>query len=1006
MPTRTVKMRGVGSMALVETVVVGIGAAIAKGILKLWLKEQPIAGEVGDSLIGLLQTHTNSQLALLDGQRAFTNIGQRVARSLLPLFEAEGDRLDEGGRNSVAIEVASALQRANVTPTHLARRNLDPAILANEIVANHPLPRNQFGEAEISFYQRMIGECCQAMVDVASRLPGFDEATFAEVLQREDVLLERTSLVLREVQRVRELAERANPEVRAARFEADYRREVERSLDVLELFGLDVDESSQRHPLTVAYIPLSVQGEVCTRAAGEPTPENVELLVRSNSERPAPTARIEALLAANTRVLIRGVAGSGKTTLLQWIAVRSATGTFPEALRDWNGSLPFFVRLRRLTARDLPRPEELPGLVAPNIAARMPGEWAHEQLEGGRAVVLVDGVDEIPEARHREVHDWLSSLIEFYGDCRFVVTGRTHVRQDWLEELGFGSVEVLPMGSDDISAFIESWHRAVCRDATGTPKQDEIESLAPPLKDRIRREASLRRLATNPLLCAMICALHRARRGYVPPNRVELYERCVEALVHRREEERQLTARGYVPLDYPQKLAILKDLALWSVINRQASAATEDALEHVGTVLPAIQGLPPDATPENVFRLLLERSGVIREPIAGQVDFIHRTFQEFLAAWGIVDKGYTQILIDRANEPDSHELIALAVGRAGRRVTDDILRKLIRRGDRGSKIRYPLHLVAAACLETAVEISPEVREQVLDRFRKLVPPMTPDAARALSRAGELSVPHLGPWDGQDEETARACVDSLMRLRGDAALDVLAAYATHGSEGLQVALMWGMEAFDEEEFLRRVLAHCEETKLFVFRPEHLRLLHLLVRCRELTLYDYNAASGRSTITSFIGFQPPANLSRLALRHFVSLTDLSGIERASALRGIELVLSPWLTDLSPLMALHRLEELQLTSIAGSVDLRPLCKIPRLTKLKISTTIDNLENVGSLQSVDSLDLFVGHPVTPAALRFLTTWPSLQSLALWHTDINDVETLHEFLPGIDITVKHPLLS
>jgi predicted NACHT family NTPase len=69
--------------------------------------------------------------------------------------------------------------------------------------------------------------------------------------------------------------------------------------------------------------------------------------------------RAEAALAESPRTLLRGDAGSGKTTLLQWLAVTAARSGFTGPLADWNGCVPFLVRLRSYADRPLPRPEQL-----------------------------------------------------------------------------------------------------------------------------------------------------------------------------------------------------------------------------------------------------------------------------------------------------------------------------------------------------------------------------------------------------------------------------------------------------------------------------------------------------------------------------------------------------------------------------------------------------------------------------------------------------------------------
>ena len=50
-----------------------------------------------------------------------------------------------------------------------------------------------------------------------------------------------------------------------------------------------------------------------------------------------------------------------------------------------------------MSACDLPGPEGFLGQVGKHIADDMPKRWVHRLLVEGRAPVLVDGVDELPE---------------------------------------------------------------------------------------------------------------------------------------------------------------------------------------------------------------------------------------------------------------------------------------------------------------------------------------------------------------------------------------------------------------------------------------------------------------------------------------------------------------------------------------------------------------------------------------------------------------------------------
>ena len=78
---------------------------------------------------------------------------------------------------------------------------------------------------------------------------------------------------------------------------------------------------------------------------------------------------------------------------------------------------------------------------------------------------------------------------------------------------------------------------------TDLEDQEEISHLPTRLLRTLRLRPALRRLTANPLLCSMICALHRDSRENLPSERRKLYEQCVDMLLTKRDEGRK------VPLD-------------------------------------------------------------------------------------------------------------------------------------------------------------------------------------------------------------------------------------------------------------------------------------------------------------------------------------------------------------------------------------------------------------------------------------------------------------------------
>ncbi len=162
---------------------------------------------------------------------------------------------------------------------------------------------------------------------------------------------------------------------------------------------------------------------------------------------------------------------------------------------------------------------ELPGKVAKNVGAPPEG-WVRELLDSGRALLLFDGVDEVPNDRRDDVRREIEEIIRTYPANFFLVSTRpAAVPENWLASLDFRESRINPMSETDRNRFIDKWHKAVAeqlrRDKRKTD-EEELPALAENLIRQLRDRPPIARLATNPLLCGMICALHRQRRQQGP----------------------------------------------------------------------------------------------------------------------------------------------------------------------------------------------------------------------------------------------------------------------------------------------------------------------------------------------------------------------------------------------------------------------------------------------------------------------------------------------------------
>jgi NACHT domain len=914
-------------MAFLTAAAIEIGKAVAKSIFKFWLKDSALGQDISSSLIDLVESRTSDALAQRKGARQFEDIGDKITEDLLPFLKSEGIHLDEGERKAVALAVAETLNTSRLSQDILLEHNLQPPQLAQYLLASSPKATRDFSEAGSFLYQRLIQECCTYIVDITSRLPSFTEHTFAEMLKRDDLIIAKVNQALDELHKIRE---HLDPTHDVDRFEIAYRDAVARNLDVLQLIGADVSLPNRRHKLSVAYISLSVAPTFASFA-----PDANPSSASPQDEPVREGVSVDTVLASPRRLLIRGLAGSGKTTLLQWIAVRAATRSFEGQLTSWNGSVPFYIRLRHYTQRRLPKPEEFPEFAAPAIIGTMPTRWAHHILESGRAIILVDGVDEVSASQREEVHTWLRDLVETYPDTHFIVTSRPHaIEEGWMNHEAFSDAMLQDMEIDDIFSFIDHWHEAVGQELLSDEEKNELAPLVEHLKKQVRQVRAIRTLATNPLLCAMLCALNRERRRQLPVNRIELYKACCSLLLERREKESRIDLSDYPALNYGQKQRLLEDLAYWMIKESLSEVETPVVDERFARKLANMPNIPQDTSGTAVRRLLIERTSILREPIADRIDFTHRTFQEFFAAQAALDAMEIEQLVANAYNDQWREVVLLAAGLASQAQCEQLLSGLIERGDKKQAFRYQLHLLAVSCLDTAIELGPSVRAEVEKRLGQLIPPKNITEAKALACAGDLAVKYLAKKEEYSGTIGAACIRTLAIIAGDAALEMLKGYVSDTRETERNELVRAWDNFDKHTYAINILLPLfrDISMVHVTSLSSADKIHYLINLTGLTVL-------KVSVSTLKDLRPLANLP--------NLTTLS-ISTGESLSSV---------DLAPLASLPNLTTLSISTrgFSTSMDLAPLANLPNLTTLSISSkySIGELKPLASLPNLSTLNL-----------------------------------------------------
>ncbi len=560
------------------------------------------------------------------------------------------------------------------------------------------------------------------------------------------------------------------PPLDLAQLRLDYLAHIERTYHALDFKGIpQLRGMANELALEEVYVPLMARPEMPAgdtwerRHAGrvfDPAmlPEAV-LLSQGAGEISAPV-QIETALREKKRIVVLGDPGSGKSTMLKYLALRLA--------KDENAPLPILLPLnayaKALSKKDI----NLQSYLGEYFAGRAEGLAAlgplfKEALTSGKAIFLLDGLDEVQinrAALAQKVEDFTHEVIAFGN--RVAVTSRiVGYRDAPLAPKDWVLYTLMDFTPDAIELFAKKWCLAFEISTLGnTPEaaaSAETERIS--LLNAIQANPGVAQLASNPLLLTIL-ALIKRQGVELPKSRIKLYDRYLETLIEAWNRASALDrSAGRESLDYETTLEVLGPLAL-RLREENPTAGLVSARQLQDWLTDHFTGeqwgLKPGPARVKACEFLdsVRRfSNLLLERGEGQFGFIHLTFEEALAAFGLVAAGQ----VDRQKslayiqkylvDPVWRETILLSVGVIGLinrqpRVAGEVVRAMLSMNCAGENTGKNL-LMAGACLE---DVGPtglgqvaahEIQAALLtaSRNRSLTPALQHAAGFSLARTG-------------------------------------------------------------------------------------------------------------------------------------------------------------------------------------------------------------------------------------------------------------------------------
>ncbi|GLY85720.1 NACHT domain-containing protein [Actinoallomurus iriomotensis] len=478
--------------------------------------------------------------------------------------------------------------------------------------------------------------------------------------------------------------------IRLTRFRGKYLQHLARSLHKIDQKGLstpgfytpDLDDVYIDVSLAVRA-PNQIRGDLLADAASEST-ERRSITDFLDRETPAVIAVV-------------GAPGSGKTTLLRYTARRICRHR-----KGRRRTIPILLYLRDHvhTIRATPRIalDKVVHDALGRLGPEEPPGWFERQIRDGNCLVLLDGLDEVAsEPDRRRVADWIELQIREYPDNDYVITSRPRGYEATPIE-GATVLQTRRFTDEQMSQFISSWYATIERHASGG-QNDEVlarsaEEGAEDLRRRLRESPGLYELTANPLLLTMIANVHRFR-GSLPGSRFDLYSEICQVMLYRRLEAKKLTVepRG------DQKEMLLRVLALEMMKRRVRDLTRADC---VAILKPAVRRVSRELSAES-FLDDVSMNGLVIERENSVYAFTHFTFQEYLAAARLKEKGLASVLVGAVDDDWWRECTLLYAARSD---PGPIIEACLRS-------RSPAALALAFyCADEAGELAPELQDEL------------------------------------------------------------------------------------------------------------------------------------------------------------------------------------------------------------------------------------------------------------------------------------------------------
>lgn len=368
-------------------------------------------------------------------------------------------------------------------------------------------------------------------------------------------------------------------------------------------------------------------------------------------------------LAISDRLMILGEPGSGKSTLLRYL-VLDLLSEEPKLLntaKRWGGLLPVWLPFafitKKLHENENLNLAELLKLWLKSIGQESLYELMDDALNDERLLLIVDGVDEWTNTTVAKLAITKIDIQATIQNATIVYSSRPYGYR--MQQDSFQGVKTHTIAEFSIAQqkqFISYWYKKWMEDQ----RKEDINFVATETNQflsELQQSNDLLQLSSNPLLLSILIS-HRFDKATLPKNKVKLLDNITEHLIidhpRRRRTSANISDETEYDFDMSDIYAVLAKHAHQD--HHDGIILKEDACNIIREYLQVEMGYEKAKSKkvsQDILNIGANNIGILIEKSPDEVAFIHRQFQEFMAAKFLITSDTT--VIKETLETHSHD---------------------------------------------------------------------------------------------------------------------------------------------------------------------------------------------------------------------------------------------------------------------------------------------------------------------------------------------------------------